>query len=256
MRFSGKDRPTAAIALLAMASSFCAQAALTDIAADIQRRALTGAVVTHSLTVPLVKLGQMLTGAVRVEHLVGNRCRSTLMLTHEQPFERRGLLITSYARRSVQESACPELASHLLAQAEQEADIMAERIGESTLAARAPTALTPAVLTHAAQLVSVKPTTMVATLQTVSRHAVDYAAAPELASNLGNRGLSRYRITVIARAVLRDQPSFQGLRAEMVPVGYLGIGRSVPGHIGWFEIVLKGKPLYIHESVVAQGPVA
>jgi len=249
---------------------------------------------------PLTGSSVVLQGHAKLEALDAQRCRRTLELVHDQPFERRGLRITSLSRRSVQEGSCQNFANAMVAQADATAKNIAEQIGLATTqpdttpgervlvsqagkpavqpgAAVQLTVLEKALIRDApnregeklsradkgmrlnAQRIVGNPDWFVLDggLRFISAQVVDVSdAATATAPARGD--LSRVRVKVMERAVLRNAPSFKGQKVASINAGVERLARKVPGAAEWFEVTdgNSSAPMYIHESVVVEKPGA
>lgn len=248
--------PVALVLCLAAPSGRAlANDALTSVAASLQAdavRGLFGSV--RALRVALTPEEEV-NGSAEVQALGDARCRSVIELVYDRPYEQRGVLITGLKRRSVQEGACARLAALVTQQAEREAAAIEAQVRAAARPAVA--ALVPATVAAVAQpAVSKLPAAKPPAAQAAARK-------PSETVRLANAGVAAtplaqasYQLTVLKRAVLRDAPSFKAAPSAMVPAGQVRLGRLVPQHLGWYEVLdlASGKSAYIHESVVAQGP--
>ena len=224
-----------AFVLLSLPAS--ASESLLNVAAGFQAEAVKGQVgAARPLRVAL-SASEEVVGSAEVQALGDARCRSIIELVYDRPYEQRGVLITGLKRRSVQEGACARLAAFMTEQAQREAAAIQAQL-QAAAAPPAPVAKAQPVLARRAE---------------TSR-----PATPPRVASATAQSLASYQLTVLRRAVVRDSPSFNGVRRAMLPAGQIRLGRMVPGREGWYEILdlANGLPAYIHESVVAQGPAA
>lgn len=225
-----------ALGLAAPSGLALANDALLTVAASLQADAVRGLFGTaRALRVALTSEEEV-SGSAEVQALGDARCRSIIELVYDRPYEQRGVLITGVKRRSVQEGSCARLAALVTQQAQREAAVIEAQVR----AAARPVLATPVVVQPAV----------------VSKPAPVKLAAAGIATT--PRAQPSYQLTVLKRAVLRDAPTFKAAPSAMVPAGQVRLGRLVPQHLGWYEVLdlASGKPAYIHESVVAQGPPA
>lgn len=218
--------------LFALAPSAFAADSLLSVANGFQAEAARGQLgAARPLRVALSPEEEV-TGSAEVQSLGDARCRSIIELVYSRPYEQRGVLITGLKRRSVQEGSCARLAAFMTQQAEREAAAIRTQV-------------------YAAASLPAKPQPVVARKPDALRLAPPPAPATAAAQ-------ATYQLTVLKRAVIRDEPSFSGERRALLPAGQVRLGRLVPGREGWYEILdlANGRPAYIHESVVAQGPPA
>ncbi|MDP3856906.1 MAG: hypothetical protein Q8Q73_03995 [Stagnimonas sp.] len=229
-------RALCGLALVLLSLPAPAAESLLNVAAGFQAEAVKGQVgAARPLRVAL-SAGEEVSGSAEVQALGDARCRSIIELVYDRPYEQRGVLITGLKRRSVQEGACARLAAFMTEQAQREA---------AAIQAQVQAAGTPAAPVAKAQPV-------------LARRAETSRPAPPRVVSATAQSLASYQLTVLRRAVVRDSPSFNGVRRAMLPAGQIRLGRMVPGREGWYEILdlANGLPAYIHESVVAQGPAA
>lgn len=238
-----------ALGLAAPSGLALANDALLTVAASLQADAVRGLFGTaRALRVALTSEEEV-SGSAEVQALGDARCRSIIELVYDRPYEQRGVLITGVKRRSVQEGSCARLAALVTQQAQREAAVIEAQVR----AAARPVLATPVVNRPAAAAVA-RP--VVVQPAVVSKPAPVKLAAAGIATT--PRAQPSYQLTVLKRAVLRDAPTFKAAPSAMVPAGQVRLGRLVPQHLGWYEVLdlASGKPAYIHESVVAQGPPA
>lgn len=252
---------------------------------------------------PLTGSAVVLEGRARLERLEDQRCRRVLELVHDEPFERRGLRITSLSRRSVQEGPCQNFANAMVSQADTTARNIAEQIGlanttpDATPGARVQVAHTPAAAAGSSSVQAGTPVQLTVLekalirdapsregerlsradkgtrltahrivgnadwfvldggLRFISATVVDVSDAGSAAAPA--RGdLSRVRLKVMERAVVRNAPSFKGAKVASLNAGVERLAREVPDTAGWFQLTdsSNNSPLYIHESVVVAKP--
>lgn len=219
--------------LFALAPSAFAADSLLSVANGFQAEVTRGQLgAARPLRVALSAEEEVI-GSAEVQSLGDARCRSIIELVYSRPYEQRGVLITGLKRRSVQEGSCARLAAFMTQQAEREAAAIRTQV-------------------HAAAVPPAKPQPVLARKPDALR------LAPPPAPVTAATALATYQLTVLKRAVIRGEPSFSGERRAMLPAGQVRLGRLVPGREGWYEILdlANGRPAYIHESVVAQGPPA
>jgi len=230
-------RAVAALALALSALPAVAVESLLSVANGLQAEAVRGEIgAARPLRVALSS-SEELKGSAEVQALGDARCRSIIELVYDRPYEQRGVLITGLKRRSVQEGACARLAAFMTQQAQREAAAIQAQV-------------------HAARLPAAEP----APVERVAARTPDPIAKRAPAATLGTAtaaiSQARYQLTILRRAVVRDAPSFDGVRSALLAAGQVRQGRLVPGRAGWYEILdlTNGQRAFIHESVVAQGP--
>jgi hypothetical protein len=175
---------------------------------------------TQSFRLPLDGSSYVLSGEATLEPLDARSCRRTLELVHDKPFERRGLRITSLSRRSVQDGPCHHFADAMAAQAEASARNIAEQIG----VAGAQPDLIPGERMLVAQ----------AGPATTLREAEPVGEVVTL--------------TVLEKALIRDEPSRHGEKLSRADAGTRLAARRIPGNSDWF--VLDGGLRFISASLV------
>lgn len=246
-----------ALALAATSGLAQANDALTNVAASLQADAVRGLFGSaRALRVALTP-DEDVNGSAEVQALGDARCRSVIELVYDRPYEQRGVLITGLKRRSVQEGACARLAALVTQQAQHEAAAIEAQVRAAVRPAVA--ALVPAAATSAMRpAVAAKPAARIPTEKPVSVKATEPLRLANAGIAATPRAQPSYQLTVLKRAVLREAPSFKGTPSALVPAGQVRLGRLVPEHLGWYEVLdlASGKAAYIHESVVAQGPPA
>lgn len=292
-------RAVLALALLVLGPVAQASLGVREAAVSLERQLHLAAdtkPAALAFELPLAGSSVVLQGHATLETLEARRCRRTLELVHDQPFERRGLRITSLSRRSVQEGPCQNFANAMVAQADATARNIAEQIGlaaaqpdvtpgarvqVSQPAVSAPQAGAPVQLTvlekalirdapnregeklsradkgtrlNAQRIVGNPDWFMLdGGLRFISAQVVDVSDAASVAAPA--RGdLSRVRLKVMERAVLRNAPSFKGQKVASINAGVERLARKVPDTGGWFELTdgSNSAPVYIHESVVTE----
>lgn len=191
-----------------------------------QLSAHPAAAVTQSFGLPLSGSEVVLSGVATLESLLAGRCRRTVELIHDKPFERRGLRITNLSRRSVQDGPCTNFAEALAAQANASARSIAEQIGLAEAAAAADTPPGTRVLVASA------PAAAASALS--SNSAADESAAP-------------LSLMVLERAIIRDAPSREGKKLSRADAGAQFKGSRIAGHPDWF-LLADGR--YISATVV------
>lgn len=243
-----------ALGLAAPCGLALANDALLTVAASLQADAVRGLFGSaRALRVALTSEEEV-SGSAEVQALGDARCRSVIELVYDRPYEQRGVLITGVKRRSVQEGSCARLAALVTQQAQREAAVIEAQVRAAARPALATPVANHPALAAVAKPVAVKPAVVnkpaVVKPEPVKLAAAGIASTP--------RAQPSYQLTVLKRAVLRDAPSFKAAPSAMVPAGQVRLGRLVPQHLGWYEVLdlASGKSAYIHESVVAQGPPA
>lgn len=186
--------------------------------------------VSESLRVPLTGSTIVLSGEAKLERLDDARCRRTLELVHDKPFERRGLRITNISRQSVQEGGCSRFADAMVRQAALTAQSIAEQIGV-TVAAIDSTPGERVLVAHSSDTGSP-------------------ASAPARSYKDG----AAVTLTVLEKAIIRDAPSRQGERLSRADAGTRLKAWRIPDNAEWF--VLDGGLRFIHASVVDVTDVA
>lgn len=207
-----------ALCLMTLASMATASLGVREAAVSLERQ-LTLQVDAKpaelAFELPLTGSTVVLQGHATLEALDAQRCRRTLELVHDQPFERRGLRITSLSRRSVQEGACQNFANAMVAQADSTAKSIAEQIGLTTTEADS-TPGTRVLVSHA------------------GKPAVQAGAAVQL--------------TVLEKALIRDAPSREGEKLSRADKGMRLNAQRIVGNPDWF--VLDGGLRFISAAVV------
>lgn len=214
------------LALLAMplAAAAVAPAGSVRQAAGALEQQLRGGVVmtaTEDFRLPLTGSAIVLNGEATLEAIEAGRCRRTLELVHDQPFERRGLRITNLSRRSVQEGPCRNFGAAMAAQAEESALNIAGQIGiapKADSAAAAPLQLAQTGAT-AIRLNEAEPAQATAVM-----------------------------LTVREKALIRDAPSRQGEKLSRADAGTQLKAWRIAGNADWFA--LDGGLRFISASVV------
>ncbi|TAJ53400.1 MAG: hypothetical protein EPN60_09455 [Nevskiaceae bacterium] len=237
-----------ALGLTAHTGLALANDALLSVAASLQADAVRGLFGTARALKVALTSEEEVSGSAEVQALGDARCRSVIELVYDRPYEQRGVLITGVKRRSVQEGACARLAALVTEQAQREAAAIEAQVRAAARPAVASVAVNRATVAASPRPATGKPA--VIKPEPVKLAAAGIASKP--------RAQPSYQLTVLKRAVLRDEPSFKGAPSAMVPAGQVRLGRLVPQHLGWYEVLdlASGKAAYIHESMVAQGPPA
>ena len=212
------------LGLMAFCGSAQALAGLRETAVGLERQLMSGTApsVSRAFSLPLLGSSVVLTGEATLESLENNRCRRTLELVHDQPFERRGLRITNLSRRSVQVGPCHNFADAMAVQAETSAKNIAEQIG-----------LAP-------EGINTAPGARVLVAQ----------AGPASNARLNETTPTgaAVALTVLEKAIIRDAPNRQGEKLSRADVGTRLKAQRIPGNADWF--VLDGGLRFISASVV------
>lgn len=216
----------ACLVLLVCCPAVQAAVGVREAAVGLERRlsAGTSPSVTQAFNVPLSGSKVVLAGEATLEPIANNRCRRTLELVHNQPFERRGLRITNLSRRSVEDGPCQNFASAMAAQVDASAKSIAEQIGVATLG----------VDSMPGQRVLVAQAGNSASLRLNESVAAPAGAAVAL--------------TVLEKAIIRDAPNRQGEKLTRADAGMRLKANRIPGNPDWF--VLDGGLRFISASVV------
>jgi len=216
----------ACLGLLVCCPAVQAAVGVREAAVGLERRlsAGTSPSVTQAFNVPLSGSKVVLAGEATLEPIANNRCRRTLELVHNQPFERRGLRITNLSRRSVEDGPCQNFASAMAAQVDASAKSIAEQIGVATLG----------VDSMPGQRVLVAQAGNSASLRLNESVAAPAGAAVAL--------------TVLEKAIIRDAPNRQGEKLTRADAGMRLKANRIPGNPDWF--VLDGGLRFISASVV------
>ncbi len=214
----------AVAALLLGSSVVSAAVGVREAAVGLERQLDAGKVTTatQAFRLPLAGTSVVLIGEATLEPLSANRCRRTLELVHDQPFERRGLRITNLSRRSVQDGPCHDIADAMVVQADASARNIAEQIGIATAGSDS----IPGQRVLVAQRDTRKP------------------ARPPAAS--GGAGI--VTLTVLEKAIIRDAPSRMGEKLSRADAGTRLKGQRIPGNPDWFG--LDGGLRFISAAVV------
>jgi len=215
----------------ALAPATAAPAGLREAAVGLERThaAKPGETASERFVLPLAGGAVVLAGQASLEALSAGNCRRVVELTHDQPFERRGLTITNLSRRSVQEGPCRGFAGALASQARASAESIAAQIGVD---ATGPAAAAPLPATRQ----------LVAQVGGVPRPEAAPAAAPAPV-----RGAA-VTLTVLEKALIRDAPSKRGEKLSKADAGTRLAAHRIPGNDEWF--VLDGGLRFISASVV------
>lgn len=187
---------------------------------------------TQAFRLPLSGSSVVLGGEARLESIPHNRCRRTLELVHDRPFERRGLRITNLSRRSVQEGPCQNFADAMAAQAEASAHSIAEQIG----VAEAKPDLIPGERLLVAQAGPGAPKLRESTV------------TPPKPVATANRTGAAVSLTVLKKAIIRDAPTTEGEKLSRADAGTRLKAQRLVGNPEWF--VLDGGLRFISASVV------
>lgn len=208
------------VALMAFLPPAQAQFGVREAAVSLERQLLISGNAQPaelSFQLPLEGSSVVLEGRATLEPLDAQRCRRTLEIVHEEPFERRGLRITSLSRRSVQEGACQNFGNSMVAQADASARSIAEQIG----------------------LGNTEPDAIPGVRVQVSHPAVAPATS---------RSGEAVQLTVRERAVIRDAPSREGEKLSRAEKGTRLDAHRLAGNPEWF--VLDGGMRFISATVV------
>ena len=212
------------LGLMAFCGSAQALAGLREAAVGLERQLMSGAApsASRAFSLPLLGSGVVLTGEATLEPIENNRCRRTLELVHDQPFERKGLRITNLSRRSVQNGPCHNFADAMAAQAEASAKNIAEQIG-----------LVPGGINT-----------------TPGERVLVAQAGPAANTRLNESAPAGAAVvlTVLEKAIIRDTPDKQGEKLSRADVGTRLKAQRIPGNADWF--VLDGGLRFICASVV------
>jgi hypothetical protein len=219
------------LVLLYAPLSMAAVVGVREAAVSLERQLLaTGNdSVSQSFELPLANTTVVLDGQATLERIEDQSCRRVLELTHDQPFERRGLRITNISRRSVQEGPCRRFADAMVAQATLSANNIAEQIGVSTAG------------------VDAAPGQRMLVADTSAKGAEQNVAAAHLqrASSQG----APVTLTVLTKAVIRDAPTLKNSeKLSRADVGTRLKARRIVDNPDWF--VLDGGLRFISASVV------
>ncbi len=214
-----------AAALLLVSQAAAATMGVREAASGLERQLHTarGGAASQSFQLPLTGTTVVLAGEARVEALASNRCRRTVELAHNQPFERKGLRITSLSRRSVEEGPCQNFGGALAAQSDASARSIAEQIGVAIGGIDS----TPGERVLVAQTGSSQPARL---------H--EAAIAPGVPVTL----------TVLEKAIIRDAPERGGEKLSRADAGTQLKAQRIAGNPDWF--VLDGGLRFISASVV------
>lgn len=209
-----------ALALLSVSTLASAVITLREAAAGLERQLKSGSATsaTQSFRLPLPDSTIVLLGEAKLEPLDNRRCRRTLELVHDKPFERRGLRITNLSRRSVQVGPCTNFGEAMALQANASALNIADQLGIAV----APSNTGKPVL--------------VAQLEGSS-------AQPETPSTG-----AEVTLTVLEKAIIRDAPSKSGEKLTRADAGTRLKARRIPGNPDWFG--LDGGLRFISATVV------
>ncbi|MES2886016.1 MAG: hypothetical protein V4709_14515 [Pseudomonadota bacterium] len=211
------------LALMAFCGAAQALSGLREAAVGLERQLNASATASQAFSLPLLGSSVVLAGEATLEPIEKNRCRRTLELVHDQPFERRGLRITNLSRRSVQDGPCHNFADAMAAQAEASAKSIAEQIG-----------LAP-------EGINTAPGARVLVAQ------VGPAANARLNESAVSVGAA-VALTVLEKAIIRDAPHRDGEKLSRADVGTRLKAQRIPGNADWF--VLDGGLRFISSSVV------
>lgn len=216
----------ACLGLLAICPAVQAAVGVREAAVGLERQLTAGTSpsVTQAFNVPLSGSKVVLAGEATLEPIANNRCRRTLELVHNQPFERRGLRITNLSRRSVEDGPCHGFASAMSAQVDASAKSIAEQIGVATLGADS----MPGQRVLVAQ--------------------AGNAASVRLNESVVAPAGAAVALTVLEKAIVRDAPSRQGEKLTRADAGMRLKANRIPGNPDWF--VLDGGLRFISASVV------
>ena len=195
-----------------------------------QMAAGTAPSVSQSFQLPLIGSPVVLAGQARLETLEGSRCRRTLELVHDQPFERKGLRITNLSRRSVQDGPCRDFTTAMVAQADASALNIADQLGLATQGSDS------------------MPGQRMLVAQLGSSAAVNEASTAALEKG------AEVVLTVREKAIIRDAPSRSGEKLSRADAGTRLQAQRIPGNSEWFS--LDGGLRFISAMVVDASAVA
>ena len=200
-------------------------AGVREVAAGLERQLTAASTpsVTQSFELPLVDSSVVLHGEASLENIGGSRCRRTLELVHDRPFERKGLRIINLSRRSVQDGPCQGFANAMVAQADDSARNIAEQIG---LAGQGSDSI-PGERVMVAQAGNGKPQM---NEPSTTQSGVEVA------------------LVVREKAIIRDAPSRGGEKLSRADAGTRLKAQRIPGNNEWFA--LDGGLRFISATVV------
>lgn len=227
-----------------------------------------------------------------VRHAKDGRCQTEVTLDWQHAFEHKGVAFSGKTRQLVQNGSCEAAARQLVAQTNLGLHQLAVDLGLEGQPAAAQVVTValkratppPAVLTvafkPAAQPLLAKPAAKASTasltrlkaatplrahlvqVKAHSRKLPQLRAAQSQPGQLISVKLSApkmrfpaYSLTITHSATLRAVPSHSGKRVALLAVGQHYVATLASGSEGWYEVSGDHLHGYVHESVVAQGPL-